>query len=604
MSLPSRRSRVVPRAIISGMVCAVRALFRILSNLLRVVLVPVWLAVRLLTRPKGPWLELRVASKLNELSVAAPAWQRFLPRAQRPKSTSLADVRELCSKIAADSQIRGLLVHLPSLGSGWAGCEALRQSLVQLRAAGKLVVCYLPEGGGSKELYVALAGDRIIASPHSSIAPLGLASGPLYLKRLLDRVGVEVQVQATGEYKSAAEPATRDTMSGPVREQLDALLGTLHEALAGALAARTGMDTARAAQVFARGLLTAAEARELGVLDDVAYEDQLGAQLGSLEAGGAQPAPVPMPAAAYLRWSRMAIWKSVRVAPHIAVVSVRGTIVTQGVGLGGGSARLATVVAALREVRLDKRARAVVLYINSPGGSALASDLIHREVVRLAEQKPVVACFGDVAASGGYYIAAPCARIVAQSVAITGSIGVISVKATISGLLERLGITAETVRTSEHADMFSIARKFSAGEEQNMTEHTRALYGRFLEVVATGRKRAVSEIAEVARGRVWSGRDALAHGLVDVLGGFDRALDEARALVSDLSPDDRKKLLPVVHVSKSPEPPSPYAAPAPAAITAFGALLGALPPQELALAELLFTRENTLYVAVVPADLG
>jgi protease-4 len=183
-----------------------------------------------------------------------------------------------------------------------------------------------------------------------------------------------------------------------------------------------------------------------------------------------------------------------------------------------------------------------VLHVDSPGGSAFASELIHHEVERVARKKPVVAYFGNVAASGGYYVASACRSIVARSLSVTGSIGVVSAKPAISDLLERLGVNAQTLRTAPHADMMSSVRPLSADELRVLHEHTRELYARCLEVVSTGRKRPVEEIEALAGGRVWSGAEARAHGLVDELGGIDRALELARACIEGMPPEQRDQL--------------------------------------------------------------
>jgi len=199
--------------------------------------------------------------------------------------------------------------------------------------------------------------------------------------------------------------------------------------------------------------------------------------------------------------------------------------------------------------------------------AALASDLIHREIVRLREKKPVVACFGDVAASGGYYVAAPCQRIVAQPTSITGSIGVVSMRLLLSGVAERVGLRPQTLRAAPHADMLSPYRELDAREQEMMTAETEAIYRAFVDVVARGRQRSAEEIERVARGRVWSGADAIHAGLVDELGGLDRAVAALRALVPELSAlDDTQIALRVLVPGREsePEPPPepPPAAPA------------------------------------------
>jgi protease-4 len=202
----------------------------------------------------------------------------------------------------------------------------------------------------------------------------------------------------------------------------------------------------------------------------------------------------------------------------------------------------ASVVSALRRAGADPQVRAVVLHVDSPGGSAFASELIHHEVERLAAKKPVIAYFGNVAASGGYYIASACKSIVARSLTVTGSIGVVSAKPAIADLLARLGVHAQTLRTAPHADMFSSVRPLSPEEARVLQEHTLQLYARFLEVVATGRKRPMGEIETLAGGRVWSGKAAREHGLVDELGGIDRALELAREQLDTLPTALRESL--------------------------------------------------------------
>ena len=566
---------------------AVRALLRALSNVLRVLLLPLWLPARVLQRPSHPWLVLRLSPRLCELPVPVPLWRRLLPQGQAAQPSSLQELRAAAEIACADPRVAGWLVHLPHLHAGWALCEGLREVFATLRAAGKQVVCYLPEGGGSRELYVALAADRILLAPPASIAPLGIASQSVYLKHLLERVGVTVQVQATGDYKSAAEPLLRDGMSAAAREQTEALLGTLHEALRKALASRTGMDDARIDAVLAKGLMTADQARDLGLADALAYEDELLPSLGIADAKRS-----PWTVGHYLHVRRAKLLQPVFARPYVAVVSVRGTIMGDEPGLTRTGATLSAVVSALRAAAADRHAAAVILLVSSPGGSAHASDLIHREVQLLAKRKPVVACLSDVAASGGYYIAAAATRIVAQPVTITGSIGVISLKVAIDGLLERLGIRTDALRTAEHAGMFSIMRRLSGDQEKMMQQHAEALYARFLAVVAEGRGKPLAEIDAMARGRVWSGRDAHVRGLVDVLGGFRTALDEARKLVTVLPPAQRDTLQPRAVVYRGKQPLAPMSGkPDPAQA------LEALLPGEIAELAGLLRREPLLYYA-------
>jgi protease IV len=565
----------------------VRAILRAVSNLLRVLLAPLWLLGRVLGRPKGPWIELHLTPRVHELRSALPMWRRFLPPGSQPRATALQDLREFATLVAEDPSVVGVLVHVPHLQVGWAACAGLRGVISSLRAAGKDVVCYLPQGASSRELYVALAANRIWLAPTASLGPLGLASRPLYLKQLLERVGVVVQVQATGEYKSAAEPLLREGMSDASREQNTALLGALHAALRDAMCAHRELDATRADAALGRGLLTARGAHEAGIVERLVYEDELRGGLGLNE-----PKAAFVPTGAYLRFQRARWLVPMRAEPYIAVVAVRGTIVADAPPLGRSAAVQSTIVAALRKAAVDPQARAVVLDIQSPGGSALASDMIHREVLKLREHKPVIACMGDVAASGGYYIAAAADRIVAQPVTITGSIGVISMKVAIDGLLSRLGIRSDGVHTTPHADMFSALRQLDEAEERLMADHARELYARFLEVVAQGRGKSVDEVDAMARGRVWSGQDAHARGLVDILGGFDAAIAEARARAKGVSATQREALAPRLITPAADEQPAPIP-PVPAAL----AWLEASVPDEVVQALSSLWTERCLYLA-------
>ncbi len=518
-----------------------RVLPNLLANLLRVFLVPLWLLSRSAQRKrKSTWVFLKLPKSLRELRSEESFIQRVRTMRRRPAISSIQELRELGDYVASDPTLEGFCVQIGELDLGWAACESVREVLLKVRGSGKRVVCYLAEGGGNRELYLATGADKIVIAPWSTLGPLGFATQSVYLKRLLSRLGVQVDVQSTGAYKSAAEPLVLDEMSDAAREQQAALLKGLQHSLEQALQIDRGLAAPAVEQLFARGMVSARDAHGLGVVDEVLYEDELPRALGIQE---------PLPAGVrpfigvrgYLAEHRFRLWKPLREPPFVGVVSLSGTITQSRRAFARGADR-GSVVSALRRAKADPNVRAVVLHIDSPGGSAFASELIHREVERLASKKPVVAYFGNVAASGGYYVAAACRAIVARSLTVTGSIGVVSAKPAIADLLDRLGVNAQVLRTAPHADMFSPVRRLSAEETVVLREHTEELYARFLEVVSTGRKRPVAEIEALAGGRVWSGRDALEHGLVDVLGGIERALEIAREQVEGLPPQLRDSL--------------------------------------------------------------
>lgn len=487
---------------------------RALWNILRLPLLPFWLLGRILGRPRSPWIHVRIRRQVVELSDPRRArLARFLPSLGRRLPTSLQTLRTLARYVGDDPRVEGVVFTLPPLAVGWGRARGLRDVLVSIRASGKKVAVFLPEGAAHKELYVASAADSILAPPQAPIVALGLSVQATYLKPLLEKLGIRVERFARAEYKTAAESLTRESMSEGQREQLEVLLATFEDELRSGLDGRAELD-----RLYERGFLRGDEAKAQGVLDAIAYEDQLAAWL--------QPdasKPRLLRADRYYAHRASRFFRPVLRKPSLGVIAIEGAIMP--------GPKTDRVVAALRVARADRRVKGVLLHVDSPGGSATTSDLIHREVVRLAEAKPVVAFFGDVAASGGYYVAVPARSIVAQHTTITGSIGVVSARFDASGLLEKLGVRSETLRTAAHADMLSPTRELSDDERAILEREMDAHYRSFVALVAEGRGRAPEAIEAVAKGRVWSGRDAVTHGLVDRLGDMSVAIDLLREAV-------------------------------------------------------------------------
>lgn len=558
-----------------------RILLRSTINLLRLIGAPLWWIAHRLSRPKAPWIVVRLRPRLTELQGPLPWILRWFPGIARQLPTPIETLARLARSASADDRITGVVFEIPHLQAGWAACASLREIFATLRRGGKKVVAYLPQGGGNREIWVAAAADRVLLAPEAMLAALGLSIEARYLKPLLDKVGVHVEVEARGEYKTAAETAVRDSMSAAQREQLEAILGGMDRLLVSAIAARPGMNEERARDAFRRAFLRGSDAVEAGLADGVCYEDEL----PNFVTGDGEPARM-VRAPRWLAWKEAKLLLPLRLEPFIAVVQVEGAIVGNAPSFGRGSAAVEPVVAALRAARRDRRILGVVLHVDSPGGSALASDLIHREVERLAEKKPVVAYFGNVAASGGYYVAAPAHAIVAQPVTITGSIGVVSAKLVARSLMEKIGVRVETLRTAPHADMLSPTRDLDSEEREILSRQAEGFYRAFVAIVARGRKKTPEEIDAIARGRVWIGADAKERGLVDRLGGFDDAVDEVRARLP--IPEKYRALVHArpIHVrgreEPPPEPPPPGA---PAAVPAAAA--GALAALGLPLAEAL-----------------
>jgi protease-4 len=432
---------------------------------------------------------------------------------------ALHDAAALASK---DDRVTGLLVELRGLQGGSATAWALRDALLAWKAAGKRVVVCLPRGAGARQLIAASAADRIVAAPGSEVAPMGFVVEAPYVKGVLDRLGVEADVMAQGRYKTAGEFMVAEGMSEPQREQVGRLLDVAWEHLIEALSRGRSVTPEEAKRWVDEGPWLASEAKERGLIDDVMYAEDLLRELGS-EGEEARTQSV----ARYVRLHRP-LFRPLRRPRRIAVVEVRGAIVSDQPTEWLPMAVESHVCGALRAAREAPWVRGVIVFVDSRGGSASASERMLHEVRRLAKDKPVIACLGDTAASGGYMVAVGTHAIVSQPTTVTGSIGVVSARVVASKLLERVGIRVETIKRGAHADMMSATRALDAGERASLDRVMGTIYRGFVQAVATGRGREPEQIEPLASGRVWSGKDALERGLVDHLGGFESALEEVR----------------------------------------------------------------------------
>ncbi len=494
--------------------------WRLFRNLLRLLAFPLWALLRRVRR--GPrWVELPLHGAVEELKTPRAGLRNLLSRL-RPESPTAQDVRAIVDRVAGDPHIDGLLVPLHALRVGFATLEELREALARLREAGKRVVFFLAEGGSQRELYVASASAEATSTPTATFSLLGPRAQRSYIAPLLAHLGLRVEVLAQGRFKTAAESLVRSDMSEAEREQAEALVSTLKRTLTSGLSARIGAE--RVEELFALSLFGSEQARAHGLLDRIGYRDELEEALGL---GGAKK---PRPYRAYLNASRPFQLLPLRPKRRVAVLNLRGPI--GNVSSGRGIA-LKPAAAAIKALAERDQVRGVIVHIDSPGGSAIVSDLLHRELELLAKKKPVVAWMGNVAASGGYYLAAAAHRIVARPSTLTGSIGVISAHLVASELLERVGVQQAVVKQTPHADLASITRPLSERERELLDAQSARFYARFLEVVAAGRKLSRERVHELAQGRVWSGLDAHQIGLVDILGGFDAALSALRTLIGD-----------------------------------------------------------------------
>jgi protease-4 len=538
-------------------------LYRLIASFFRLLFWPLLLLRwRRAVRP-GTFLAIEIDGGVTDIQPPPKFIDRF-----RKRPVSLIALAELTRTLAGDKRVHGIVVTLRSFHQGMASALSLHAALRKVRESGREVVVYLPFGGGTKELFVASAATKIVAAPQTTLSPLGFVVTARYLKGALERVHLEPEVYARGVYKSAGEQLTRDRMSEREREQQDAILDRLFEMLLAKLAEGRSWSVERARELVDNAPYLHSEAIEKGLADAAAYEDELATAIG--DRGPAKIAS----AGGYLRTKRSLSFPALRSEPVIGVLKVHGAIAgTSPITSELGFATDDALIGAVRIARRDPGIRALILHINSPGGGALASDRIHHELAAFAAEKPLIAYMANVAASGGYYVAAAAHVIIAQPTTITGSIGVVAARFAIDPLLERVGIATEVLKRGAHADLIAPTRTLRPDERAVIEREIEGMYRAFLKVVADGRKQPIESIEKVAEGRVWIGEDAKRVGLVDELGGFDVAVEAARARIS--GPRASKLKPAVLSVPKGRIPPlDPPSRGSPSALAGAQALLG------------------------------
>ena len=451
-------------------------------------------------------------------------------------------------RVAADPRVRGVVLSVSGLSAGSATMSSLRASILRLRQAGKQCIAYMHELD-TWSYYLASACDVILAPESATFRAAGLWAEAVFLKDTLALVGLEADFEAIAEFKVSPDTIRRSEMTAPHREMLESLLDSLYGEVVGAISEGRSMTEERTQSLLDTVPLTAVQASEAGLLDGVCYEDELPHRLGTRET----PTTLVAWETAQRQLVRPGRWHNRR---GIGVISLEGTIVPGPsqrppipiplpLPLPAAQAGSDTLVQQLRAAARDKRLAAVVLHVDSPGGSAFASDLICREVANLRRVKPVVVYMSNRAASGGYYVSAPASAIIAQATTLTGSIGIWGGKIVTRGLYDKLQAGRQSVSRGQAAGMYSDAAPFSDEERAKVRADIGTGYASFKARVAEGRALSDDEVETVARGRVWTGEQALAHGLIDSLGDLRDAADRARHLAG-LSPRRYAPLLDVV----------------------------------------------------------
>ncbi|GAB2867717.1 SppA family protein [Hymenobacter ruber] len=459
-------------------------------------------------------------------------------------STGLVELKEAIHRAKSDDDIKGILLNLGIVQGGMASLEEVRNALLDFKKSGKFVVAY-HEIASEKSFYLSSMANEIYLNPQGTLEFNGLSSEVMFYKRLFDKAGIQPYIFRVGSFKSAVEPFFRENFSDSARYQTVSFLNSINGYMIGEVAKTRGINPARL-KVISDSMLVhnAPDALRLHLVTRLGYFDEVQDYLRRKLDLAKNKKPSLVSLSDYTDHENDADEREGKTSGRrIAVIYAEGDIVTgKGSDDNIGSTKFAE---AIRKARLDDRVKAVVLRINSPGGSSLASDIIYREVLLTKKVKPIIASMSDVAASGGYYIAMACDTIVAHPNTITGSIGVFGVLPNIQPLLaDKLGITVDRVTTGKFSDLPTITRPLTEFEKRTLQEEVNRIYADFTSKAAQGRHMPVERLRRLASGRVWSGLEAKNNGLVDVLGDYETALKIAAARAHLQADDYRVQRLP------------------------------------------------------------
>jgi protease IV len=476
-------------------------------------------------------LVLKIGGELQEMEPAGVLGQLF---EAPPTVRSIVDALR---KAKVDRRVTSVVIRPTSAAALWGKVQEIRDAITDFRRSGKPIIGYL-EHGGEQEFYLASACDKVFLLPTATLDLTGMASYELFLRGTLDKIGAYPDTLHIGQYKSASNTFTEHTFTPAHREMAESLNSDLYAQLVSGIADGRRKSEQEIRNLIDHGPFLPEDAVRAGLVDDLAYEDEIDDKV-KLSSGSARfltESEYRQVTASSLGLNR---------GPRIAVIYATGVIASGESSYDSPSGQVLgsdTMVEYIRKARGDDSIKAIVLRIDSPGGSAIASDVVWREVMLTRSVKPIVASMSDVAASGGYYIAMPAHAIVAEPATLTGSIGVVMLKFVIDGTLKKLGMNIEGVSKGRFADIYSPVRAFTPEERVKVLEHMQATYDTFVEKAAAGRNTTPERIDAVGQGRVWTGKQAKQVGLVDELGGLERALAIAKQRAK-LSPDSEVELV-------------------------------------------------------------
>src|SRR5271169_2311891 len=443
--------------------------------------------------------------------------------------SNLRDFLDAIEAAAADPRVRGVLARVGNDDFAVAETQQIRDAIIAFRAKGKFAIAFADSfgefGAGTRPYYLASAFDQIWLQPLGSVGLTGVYSDATFLKGTFDLLGIVPEFDHRGNYKTAANILTETKMTPPHREEVEDLLASVAGQIVSGIAQARKLSPDAVRTAIDRGPLLADEALQSSLVDRLGYRDEVIAEAHKRAGSDAELIGLPT----YLSGAK----RPHRQGERIALIYGSGLIVRGG-GSAGPLSRSEEIAAdritrAFRAAVRDPKVRAILFRVDSPGGSAVASETIWRDVVFARERgKPVIVSMGDVAGSGGYYVAAPADKIVAEPATLTGSIGVLAGKLVVADLLKKVGVSTDAVQFGDNSAMFSATSDFSPLARSRLEAFLDATYQGFKDHVADGRHMTADAVEAVVKGRVWSGEEAKARGLVDALGGYETALGIAR----------------------------------------------------------------------------
>lgn len=455
---------------------------------------------------------------------------------------SLPQICENFIKAAYDPRISGIYLHIDGLNCGWAKVEEIRRHIFNFKKSGKFVVAYLP-ACREKEYYLASACDDLYLPPTAYFSFYGFTVQAAFLAGVFENVGIQPDVQRIGKYKSAGDQLTRKSMSKENCEMLTAILDNIYGNWLDKVSSTKGKKIEDMKNFINEGVYKVERLKEEGLITNMHYDDEVISMLK--EKVGVQKDKV-LPMVDYSKYSRVRNWTLGLTGGRdlIAIIRASGSIsrVKSPLSLSGSGIIGEQLIEKIRQARESKKYKAAIIRIDSPGGDALASDLMWREIRLLAESKPVIASMSDVAASGGYYMAMAADTIVAENLTLTGSIGVVTGKFSLGKLYEKIGFNKEIISRGKYAELLAAdQRPLRPDEAELFAKSAQNAYEQFRDKAAFSRSMPVDKMEEVAQGRVWTGQDAASRGLVDAIGGFSRAVAIAKQKAN--IPQDRQVML-------------------------------------------------------------